>query len=461
MQLPGDLRLLSFPCVLVASGLQYLHFAKKPMAAPLHRISERCARRFLLVGLVAELVALRLLPLCAVYPMNSSLLVLLYFCKETKRARAVQTNEVLACLSAFSAWGLPYVDPGAGLWQNEIQVGLLFDLLLAPSTCAYIVSLLLLGGLICCCSCLSGRESIWASCLPPALNFGVSALLLKAVVQTSSSLLAAPWRTELWAALPVLVVLIAGVRSAASMPLRRALEAHDNLTVLAFYGAMSGAAAMLSGVLIYSELADWGRERQLLFAAIVVAHCWGMRSLSFGDAEPRGSAPAQKAKSEDEGSTRRQKLQSGERDILNCDDALQMVELAGRAVSSTAGKTGDSGPLLPFAEPTHRRTVDDDAFIEEQLFAKALGAAGDTEAEPQFDADFEEIMRRFDEDDRAVALPITELALESFDDSPPPTPQVPDGSPAPQVLAFDAQELLSIPEPDDEDELLKGIEDIP
>ncbi|CAE8623014.1 unnamed protein product, partial [Polarella glacialis] len=133
-------------------------------------------------------------------------------------------------------------DPTGSRLQEEMQIGMLIDSLLAASTCAYVCFLLLFGVFFCCCCSLCGRaESAMVSCLPPALNFGVSALLLKALAHVAASLLTSPWRLELWVALPGLAALVMGVRSSASTPLRRALEAHDNLSVLASYGVLSGA----------------------------------------------------------------------------------------------------------------------------------------------------------------------------------------------------------------------------
>merc|ERR1719375_1662618 len=37
-----------------------------------------------MAGVAAELLSLRLLPLCAIYPMNASCLVFLYYWKESK-----------------------------------------------------------------------------------------------------------------------------------------------------------------------------------------------------------------------------------------------------------------------------------------------------------------------------------------------------------------------------------------
>ncbi|CAE7272558.1 unnamed protein product [Symbiodinium natans] len=304
----------------------------------------------------------------------------------------------------------------------------------------------------------------------------------------------APGRKELWAALPVLLLLIFAVRSAAASPLRRALEAHENLRVLAAYGGLSGVAAAVTGAAIYGELAILAVEQQALYGAVLALHCWGMHGLGATGAEPRGAPSQQKAKTEDEeeGSGRRQVVES---DRGPSDKARQTVEMTGRSSSAPsapaaaaaaavpAGGEGagsknpapppDAGPLLNFDEATaRRRTVDDDALMEEQLFARAMApmsteeadASGVAEAAPQFDADFEELMRRFDEDDRATAQPITELALESFEDeSPPPAPAIlSDVTPAHQpVLTLDAEMLLDSNANEDEDELLKGIEDLP
>jgi len=274
---------------------------------------------------------------------------------------------------------------------------------------------------------------------------------------------------------------------------------HDNLRVLASYGVLSGLAATFTGAFVYSELSGWGVERQALYVAIAAAHCWGMRSLSLSEKELRGSSP-QKAKSEDEGTGQ------SDRAVSSGEKALQTVEMTatraaetviGGSASSSAGRERgkNAEPLLNFSEPSTRRTVDDDALMEEQLFAKALAGIdadtaglGDSEDaavtsegwaaswkdgiakeadSPQFDADFEEIMRRFGEDDdKASVQPITELALESFDLASEKaiataSPVADATPPAPTVLAFDAQTLMDSAAHDDEDELLKSIEDIP
>lgn len=452
MQTSWDVRFISFPCVLAASIFQYIRFAKKPMAAPFHRVTERGARRLLVVGLVAELVALRLLPLMQAYPMNASCLVFLYYWKESKRAKVLQMNEVLACVLALVVWVLPCLDPGGGSLHEAMQVEVLLETLLAPGSCAYVVSLLLVGALI--CLCYRGGNNPFVSCLPSALNFGVSSMLLKAVPQVAASLCIAPQRLELWAALPLLAVFILAVRSAAASPLRKALEAHDTLRVLATYGVLSVVAAVATGGLIYSELAGWNPERQAIYVALLAAHCWGMHSLSA--AEMRGGS--RRHVEESSVKTAGEKAAAG--------PARQSIEMGRPSTSPDHPPTitEDKGPLLNFDEgAARRRTVDDDAMMEEQLFAKALAseAAGGGIAEPQFEADFEELMRRFDEDDRA-AQPITELALEQVEDSASPVsaPVLPDATPVHGVLALDAQALLDSNANEDEDELLKGIEDI-
>lgn len=485
MGFPWDRRLVGIPCVLAASVLQYVRFAKKPMAAPCQRVTERGARRLLVIGLVAEFVSLAFLPLSQACPMNASCLVFLYFWKESKRAQVLQLREALGevfvCFLALSAWALPFLDPGGRDWPEAVQATALLETLLGPRTCGYVVFLLLSGAVLyMLCSCKGVQGNVFVSCLPPALNFGVSALLLKAAAQVAYGIVQAPHRSELWAALPVLLLLLFAVRSAAASPLRRALEAHDTLRVLAAYGVLSGIAAAVTGALIYGELAGWTVEKQGTFAAVLALHCWGMRGLG-ATAEPRGSPPQQKAKTEeDEGSGRRQVVESDRA----AEKARQTVEMGARSAAAAApapaagaGKSSSSsppaeGPLLNFDEAAaRRRTVDDDAMMEEQLFARALAPLsseevdtnGTGEAVPQFDADFEELMRRFDEDDRATAQPITELALESPEDSPPPAAAIlPDTTPAHQpVLTLDAEMLLDSNANEDEDELLKGIEDLP
>ena len=71
---------------------------------------------------------------------------------------------------------------------------MVLETLLAPKSCAYVISLLLSGVIICLCSGGVALLSIeikslsyvgsnaFVSCLPAALNFGVSSMLLKALL---------------------------------------------------------------------------------------------------------------------------------------------------------------------------------------------------------------------------------------------------------------------------------------
>lgn len=487
MEFPADVRWVALPCVFVASVLQYLPFAKKPMAFPCHRITQGCARKTVFIGLAAEMAGLRFLPLCQAYPMNASLLVFLYFWKESKRS--MRMGELLASLTALSAWAVPFLDPANGKIPEPMQVGVLIDVMLAPRTCVYVVGLLLSGIVF---QCLSGwlcRESALMSCVPPALNFGVTALLLKAGTHVVLALLLTPARTELWLALLTLGILLLGVRSAAAGPLRRAMEANDNLSILANYGFVSGVAAAVTGGFVFGELESWSRDQKLAYLVAAAVHCWGMRQLGLGFAESRGAgklkadeetgaaspAPGNAKKSRSEGRT----------------EGLQMVEVGGRG-KGAADRAGGPGagaaiaaaaleadqPLSPLLLLNEPRTVDDDAAIEEQLFARVLGTAGAADigisgiqhagagafgqdASSGFDADWEEIMRRFEEDDKGMDGPaskLTELA-EGLDLQH--APSAADAAP-PAVLTFDAQTLLDSNEDVlcDEDELLKNIEDI-
>jgi len=501
MELVSDARCLALPCVLAAGVLQYTRFAKKPMAAPCHRLSERLARRCVFAGLAAELVGLRLLPLCEAYPMNASCLVFLYFWKESKRSRSVHKGEVLACASALSAWALPFLNPADSKVSEATQVSLLLDAMMAPSTCLYVVGMLACSVVV---HCIGHGQSVIGSCTPPGMNFGVSALLLKAFTQVAGSLVLAPLRLELWAAMVSIVTLLFGVRSAASTPLRRALEVHDNLSVLACYGVVSSAAAALTGSLVFGEMAKWDLKHQAIYGVVAAAHCWGMCTLGQSGSEVRGHKDTAKDPVAEEAPT-------GNRKGSDFGKALQMAEFSGRGAASNGAsglasgsssaqpkKDGPPSPLLRFNEPSARRSVDEDAQMEEKLFAHALAplhlgpemgglpaeddggspwasawqdAGGGVEAAcgaaaasglgpQQFDADFEEIMRRFNEDDQQCSdqvanQPITEISPSASG------PALPDATP-PSVLTYDAQTLLdSCGVQEDEDELLRCIEDIP
>mmetsp|Transcript_7347 Transcript_7347/g.18416 ORF Transcript_7347/g.18416 Transcript_7347/m.18416 type:complete len:519 (-) Transcript_7347:68-1624(-) len=508
------------------------------MAAPCHKVSERCSRRWVILGLALELGSLRLLPLSAAYPMNASCLVFLYFWKESKRSGgAFGGGSLFHVLGALSAWALPFLDPAGGVVPTTLQAGPLMATVLAPEICMYVVALLLAGIVIHTTSGFFG-DSALVSCTPPGLNFGVSALLLKALAHILASAALAPHRFELWAAIASLAVLIFGVRSAATAPLRRAMEVHDNLSVLASYGAVSSGAAMLTGSYVYGELEGWKFERQALFAAVAVSHCWGLRALGLrsGGSDARGAPKKDRetprADDEKSGESRSpgQPKEARRAESSMRGSSVQMVELPSSATGSLAGRSigagggngkaagggpasssgasagtreQPSGPLLTFNEP---RTVDEDAQIEDKLIARALapqrlapvvsglpvlddgldgfaddvtsgnpfdGAFDDMGATPQFDADFEEIIRRFDEDDRQQTLeesgpgvrPIVDLSPDTaFGGGGELSSNKPvQGAPLPPaVLQFDAQTLLDDDGgQDDEDELLRSIEDIP
>eukprot|EP00928_Gymnodinium_smaydae_P025454 TRINITY_DN20261_c0_g1_i3.p1 TRINITY_DN20261_c0_g1~~TRINITY_DN20261_c0_g1_i3.p1 ORF type:complete len:515 (+),score=125.94 TRINITY_DN20261_c0_g1_i3:44-1546(+) len=488
----ADARYAAYTCVLVASLLQYLRFAKKPLAAPLHRVTDRMARRFALVGMVLELCGLWLLPLSQAYPMNASCLVCVFFWKETKRSKAMQFGEALACLAALGTWFLPVVDPDGGHFPHAVQDAVLLEEVLAPRTCAF-ASCALIGGVVVYCA---GGASALGMTAGPGMSFGVSALLLKALLHNVALLASEFHRPELWGSAVALLAVLLWLRGAAASPLRRALESHDKLRVLASYGLMSSLASSFAGSLVFLETHDWSLERRLLSFGLAVAHCWGMATLA--------SRPA-----------------SGERDLAEDDRsaspkaggvAASAVDVAaGRAIgagkilsgsslelSSIGGSSPEGpldGPLLNFGST---RTVDEDSMMEDQLLARALAP----DMGQQFDADFEEIMRRFDEDDRKMVgseaaagvgehaivpqIIAEDSAASPFGDfgafggdAPPAVAAAPFGdfaafggdaqpvsaapsAPMDAAVAMDAQTMMDVfaGAADDEDTLLQDIQDI-
>eukprot|EP00927_Polykrikos_kofoidii_P037218 TRINITY_DN31383_c0_g1_i2.p1 TRINITY_DN31383_c0_g1~~TRINITY_DN31383_c0_g1_i2.p1 ORF type:complete len:468 (-),score=90.69 TRINITY_DN31383_c0_g1_i2:49-1452(-) len=459
----ADMRCASLPCVMVASLLQYVRFAKKPMAEPFHRITDRIARRCVFVGLAAEFIGLWLLPLCQAYPMNASCLVCLFFWKETKRSRTGwNTNEVLACATALSAWILPFVDPLGGQVPSIVDTAALLDVLLAPRTGLYVTVALAVGVAV---HCWLQGESALGSVAGPAINFGVSAIFLKALVLIAFSIAAAPLRPSLWVVAVALAAVLLFLRSATSPPLRRALEAHDKLTVLATYGVTSSAAAALTGGFVYRETDAWSIERQVLSFALCVAHCWGMSSLAVRSLSSDGGSKGVGGRGARDGGK----------------GAVQLAEMSGRGSKHAVNSDGrPPSPLLNFSPSA--RTVDEDAQMEDQLLAHALapqnlsplmGWASFGENQ-QFDADFEEIMRRFGEDDKKFTggeggepqpsiVDITQLVDEAASSPllPPVEPSGPLTSGA-MTGAMDAQDMLDISydNMDDEESLLQGIQDI-
>mmetsp|Transcript_39275 Transcript_39275/g.108267 ORF Transcript_39275/g.108267 Transcript_39275/m.108267 type:complete len:535 (+) Transcript_39275:129-1733(+) len=526
-----DVRYVALPCVLLGSLLQYWRFAKKPMAAPCHRLTDRFTKRCVFVGLAAELSVLFLLPLCEAYPMNASCLVCLYFWKETKRSKSMHFGEVLACASALSAWILPFVDPADGRVPEVMEESEVLDMLMAPRTCLYVVGILV-GGIA--MQCQGQGASALGSTVGPALNFGVSAMFLKALAYVVASIAFMPSRPALWGEAVALVASLLWVRSAAAAPLRRALETHDKLSVLASYGMTSSATAALTGSLVYRETAAWSLDRQVLSFAISAVHCWGMVSLSL-----RGLA-------RDSGD---------DTDLVNraTGPSIQMAEVPGRcggatpascggggafpggfsggaaAAAASSGSRGANiatggssasgapmavvgahdgqgdGPLLDFG--VGPRTVDEDALIEDQLLARALApqrlsfvlgtpltvepeaegplggeslpwvaawpdsgasgqalAWGNSNSSLQFDADFEEIMRRFDEDDKKTGAHAEQAINPSLGLAAPMPEAVvstPSQGTAALAVPMDAQTMLDVSYGlDEEDQLLECIQDI-
>lgn len=245
------------------------------------------------------------------------------------------------------------------------------------------------------------------------------------------------------------------MRTAAAVPLRHALEMHDPLSVLSAYGTLSSIAALLTGILIFGENAGWSQERSGAYFLVVGVHWWGMHSLG---------RPAQdgRVKQSDEGSKLKGSVQ------------MEMTRVYG-------SETGvHQSPLLRMNDQAPR-TVEEDARIEEQLFAHALvpqnlppatgstmGGADDKDAgwiaswpsessPPLLDADFEEIMRRFNEDDQKSGSNLEAFFPGNMEKTAPVEP-LPES-----VITLDAQTLLDVSSAnmDDEDELLKSIEDIP
>uniref|UniRef100_A0A7S0AN71 Uncharacterized protein n=1 Tax=Pyrodinium bahamense TaxID=73915 RepID=A0A7S0AN71_9DINO len=247
----------------------------------------------------------------------------------------------------------------------------------------------------------------------------------------------------------------------------------------------------------------WEPWHQMLFIAVAAVHCWGMLSLGCRASEGRGRKEAA-----DKDAVAAATV-SGRR-AAELGKGLQMAEVSGRGALAAAGSGAKSAvtardakdkppsPLLSFSEPAATHTVDDDAQMEEKLFAHALapltlgspmgglpgpegsagaawtagwpgaGSAGETAPAatpgaaqaglaPQFDADFEELMRRFGESEQGGQR-ITDLPPESKPKAAP----LQDSSP-PSVLQYDAQTLFddACGAQDDEDELLREIEDIP
>lgn len=503
-----DVRTVALPCILCSSVLQYMRFAKKPMAAPLHKVSERWARRGVIVGLVVEILMLRLLPVSQAYPMSASCLVCLYFWKESKRSGC------LPCVAALAAWLLPLLDPSAGVMPAAVDGERLLFLVLGPRTAMYVAVLLAAAAVL---QFGGPFSSAMISCAPPAMNVGFSALLLKALVYALTLLLTEPGSLYCWAVLTICAGLVVVVLNAAAGPLRRALEANDNLTVLAVYGLMSSGAAMCTGCLIFGELDAYEDSRMIGFAIVTSIHCWGMFRMAFLDAEPKGGYSHVGEFDPTFAGMSSNRWGHGH------NRSLEMSEMS----RQHGGCNGEPGsPLLLFSSERAPRSVEEDAKVEEQLFARALapehlapalvGAAEDTSwaaawpesgvsaapawssaapvwssaapvwspatgaanaltaappaslpgsvpaaMEPQFDADFEELMRRFDEDDKLIIEAPTAPTRSAFSPESSVLRPMSLASPPNVLVQLDAETMLDCGVHDDEDELLRNIEDIP
>merc|ERR1719387_3166727 len=112
-------------------------------------------------------------------------------------------------------------------------------------------------------------------CTPPALNFGFSAICLKALVQFATWMADSPFNPLLWLAVISLLGLIVAIRSAAAGPLKKALEVHDSLSVLASYGMVSSVSAAISGEVVLGEMSHWSWQRQSGYIMVTMVYCWG------------------------------------------------------------------------------------------------------------------------------------------------------------------------------------------
>lgn len=436
--------------------------------------------------------------------MNASCLVFLYSWKESKRGVG-RRFPLLYSLGALSVWALPFIDPRGGALPGIFKGDVLMDLLLAPLTSAFIVVLLFGGIAIHSLAQFVGRESLLSSVMPPAMNFGATALLLKALSQFAEGAVREPSRVDLWVPVPLICALLLGVRNVAARPLRRAMEIHDNLCVLACYGAISSLTAAVVGVFIFDEFGGWEPWQKATSTGLVLLHCWSIQELGkFGDVKgaskkhdreiPRGKdAATDKNCFTKEAGRRMADPAKGSSPKIEMKSATHFVH-GDRGIRGPSSSEPPSGnELLNFnSEP---RTVEQDAQIEDELFARALAPArlssvvtgmpvvddggglemlrnaaeGDcffqeaTDLTPKFDADFEEIMRRFDEDDAADIGPGVRpvLDLGGGNDEASPRPAHVHESNMGQILQFDAGALLEDDaDIQDEEELVRNIQNL-
>eukprot|EP00929_Paragymnodinium_shiwhaense_P013285 TRINITY_DN121149_c0_g1_i1.p1 TRINITY_DN121149_c0_g1~~TRINITY_DN121149_c0_g1_i1.p1 ORF type:complete len:506 (-),score=118.54 TRINITY_DN121149_c0_g1_i1:83-1600(-) len=495
-----DARLASLPCVLLGGILQYLQVAKKPLTAPCHKVSDGLAKRCAALELMVEMATVWLLPLCEAYPMLVSFLACSYFLKESKKS-SWQLGEAVACLCALSAWALPFVDPYGGFFPaGAMDEELLLDTILSPRSTVFVVALLLGAAIV---HWSNQSASVLGSVLAPAMNFGVSALFLKTTVHSIGLVLQHPGEPTFWAGGLTFAGMLYWLRSSAAPALRKAFETHDRLSILAMYGMTSSAAAAIAGGNIFHETSAWPVEKQMCSFAIGCLHCWGMASLSSREMMIKktdgdnGSAGDIESSMVEKPSLSRGRMASSEAAALGVEmptrGTTTAVKASVSAIGASAALAGDAGrqggtPLLDFSIAP--RTVDDDDEMEDQLLASALApqrlasvlgefpganvvtagplGMGAAPVSPQFDADFEEIMRRFNQDDeKAVEAGDGQLAnivglLPEESAGATSGICLPAASPSgPAAVVMDAQDMLdSCGGVDEEELLLQSITDL-
>merc|ERR1719191_2609156 len=214
-----------------------------------------------------------------------------------------------------------------------------------------------------------------------------------------------------------------------------------------------------------------------------MVYCWGLRVLATKASAQHRFEPLSKTDPEDGSPVVKEQQSRGTR----------MGNSKPLVLGPTSTMNTAESPLVPLSMPSAApQDADDD--IEDRLFAAALGGLANTTEDPwsaapwsvppkpqgaapvaganqdlHFDADFEEIMRRINDDgthggggDHLGA----QNPSDSFDlgllDLGGPVEEPPPIAGDESVVAFDVDTLLDInmgQQHDDEDELLKGIED--
>merc|ERR1719313_2459831 len=226
--------------VFVSSGLQFLYFAKKGcccVKAP--------ATHIVWIGILLEAVALVLLPASGVYLAHASILVVLFYIRESQRKCSVL--DALACVSliASSAAAVVCVQPSI---EDEGPLAVL-DRLFAPEATVFVTGSLLVALVFGC----SDVDTVFRCAFPAGLLSGVAALWSKVAARF---LVVCTLKESSLSGLLAAVCLAAAtwVRSGLmSARLRRGVEVHDTLAVLAGYGSVAAVATTLVGRLILLE----------------------------------------------------------------------------------------------------------------------------------------------------------------------------------------------------------------